>query len=206
MSDAVNGRFPVIKTTDGRAWHDIGTQLPPAQKGEAAFAASGTCVTTEGGNRAWIATGGALKARVLATNDGGATWSSYPTPILQGTSTSGGFTIAFRDPSHGILGGGELTPTLPQGDNVAVSNDGGKTWTAEGVAQRPFPGAIFGLSYVPGLGQTVVATGPGGAVWSPDEGRSWKLLPGVSGYWSVAFAGRTGWLVGTEGRILKVRF
>jgi photosystem II stability/assembly factor-like uncharacterized protein len=208
FSDAVDGRFPVIKSTDGRTWRDIGDQMPAAQPGEAAFAASGTCVATQGGKRAWIATGGAAKARILATTDGGASWNAYDTPIVQGTPSSGGFSVAFRDPFHGILGGGELDPTLPQGDNVALSSDGGKSWTTDGVSQRPFDGAIFGLTYVPGFGQrTVIATGPGGSAWSRDEGHSWTNLPDVSGFWAVAFAGRkAGWLVGTEGRILKISF
>jgi len=208
FSDAVNGRFPAIKTTDGRTWRDIGDQMPAAQPGEAAFAASGTCVATQGGKRAWIATGGAAKARILATTDGGATWKAYNTPIVQGTPSSGGFSVAFRDPFHGILGGGELDPALPQGPNVAVSTDGGKSWSTDGIGQNPFAGAIFGLSYVPGFGQrTVVATGPGGTVWSRNEGQSWTSLPDVTGFWAVAFAGRkAGWLVGTEGRIVKLSF
>jgi len=54
---------------------------------------------------------------------------------------------------------------------------------------------------------TVVATGPGGATWSPDEGDTWFSLAGVTNYWAVAFASlRTGWLVGTEGRILRIDF
>jgi photosystem II stability/assembly factor-like uncharacterized protein len=209
FADAVDGRFPAIKTTDGRTWRDIGDQLPAAQPGgEAAFAASGTCVATQGGKRAWIATGTGAKARILATPDGGATWNAYDTPIVQGTPSSGGFSVAFRDPFRGILGGGELDPTLPQGPNVAVSRDGGKSWSTDGLGQNPFPGAIFGLSYVPGFGQrTVVATGPGGTAWSRNEGGSWTNLPDVAGFWAVAFAGRkAGWLVGTEGRILKISF
>jgi photosystem II stability/assembly factor-like uncharacterized protein len=211
FADAVDGRFPAIKTTDGRTWRDIGDQLPAAQPGgEAAFAASGTCVATQGGKRAWIATGAGAKARILATTDGGATWNAYDTPIVQGTPSSGGFSVAFRDPFRGILGGGELDPDpdLPQGPNVAVSRDGGKSWSTDGIGQNPFPGAIFGLSYVPGFGQrTVVATGPGGTAWSRNEGVTWTNLPDVAGFWAVAFAGRkAGWLVGTEGRILKISF
>lgn len=54
---------------------------------------------------------------------------------------------------------------------------------------------------------TVVATGPGGTSWSPDEGDRWFGLDGVTNYWAVAFANpRTGWLVGTEGRILRIDF
>ena len=45
------------------------------------------------------------------------------------------------------------------------------------------------------------------AAWTPDEGNTWFTLPGVSGYWAVAFASpKAGWLVGTDGRILKISF
>jgi hypothetical protein len=53
----------------------------------------------------------------------------------------------------------------------------------------------------------VVATGPGGAAYSHNEGGVWTLIPDVTNYWAVAFAGcETGWFVGTEGRILKIEF
>ena len=206
FSDAVDGVFPAIRTTDGETWQNIGAQMPAAQAGEAAFAASGTCVATQGGKRAWIATGGAAKARILATTDGGDNWTAYDTPITQGTSISGGLSVAFRDPHHGILAGGDLGSATPPTDNVAVSNDGGATWTL--TTPTPFASAVYGLAYVPGFGQrTVVATGPAGAAWSPDEGATWNSLPGVSGFWAAAFAGRdAGWLVGVDGTILKVSF
>ena len=208
MADAVDGRFPVLRTTDGESWQDIGDQLPAAQSGEAAFAASGTCIATQGGDRAWIATGAAARARVLATTDGGDTWAAYDTPIVQGTPSSGGFSIAFRDPMRGILGGGELAAPTEASQNFARSSDGGKTWRL--ATPTPFPGAIFGLAYALGRAgeapASVVATGPGGAAWSPDEGYTWSSLEGVAGYWAVAFVGHTGWLVGTGGRILRSDF
>jgi hypothetical protein len=67
---------------------------------------------------------------------------------------------------------------------------------------------VFGLTYVGGQGdRAVVATGPSGAAWSPDEGDHWLTLSGVENYWAVGFASpKAGWLVGTEGRILKLSF
>jgi photosystem II stability/assembly factor-like uncharacterized protein len=200
----------VIRTTDGGAdWNRIARKLPPAQEGEVAFAASGTCVATHGSDLAWIATGAAEKARILATTDGGDTWSSYDTPIVQGTPASGLFTVAFRNSRRGILAGGDLEAPDAPSDNVAVSSDGGRTWTL--VSGTPFPGAAYGLSYVApneqGFRRTVVITGPAGAAWTRNEGEKWHLLPEVRDYWAVAFADRRhGWLVGTEGRILKLVF
>ena len=53
------------------------------------------------------------KARVLATTDGGDSWQAFDTPITQGTPISGGISIAFRDPHHGILAGGDLGSSQP---------------------------------------------------------------------------------------------
>jgi photosystem II stability/assembly factor-like uncharacterized protein len=205
FADAVDGRFPVIETTDGKSWQDIGDGLPPAQAGEGGFAASGTCIATEGGTRAWIGTGAGPKARILATADGGSTWTSHDVPILQGTATSGVASVDFRDSFHGMLGGGDVAASDVAQNNVARSSDGGKTWT--GATPTPFKGAVYGLSYVPDEGTTVVATGPGGAAWSQDEGETWSQLRGIASYWAVGFAAReAGWLVGEGGQILKIDF
>lgn len=205
MSDAVRGRFPALRARDGRHWEPIADRMPAADEGEGAFAASGTCVATAGDGHAWISTGAGPRSRILATTDGGDTWTAYATPVVQGTSSSGAATVAFRDRSHGILAGGDLARPDAFTDNVARSSDGGRTWTL--AARPPFPGAVYGLSYVPGAGTTVVATGPKGAAWSPDEGGTWAPLEGAADYWAVAFAGPdAGWLVGGGGRILKVSF
>src|SRR5438105_13982218 len=191
-SDAVNGVFPDLRTTDGMTWQDISNNMPPALPGEGSFASSGTCVTTQGGRNAWIATGVAAVARVLATRDGGNTWNAYNTPLASSPS-GGAFTVDFRDPFDAIVGGGDLDPSNPNNARTATSNDGGQTWTLTN--PPPVTGAIFGLSYVGqtgggaghNLGRAVVVTAnDGGAAWTPDEGNTWFTLPGVSGYWSLA--------------------
>jgi photosystem II stability/assembly factor-like uncharacterized protein len=107
-----------------------------------------------------------------------------------------------------------LDPANPNSADTAISNDGGQTWTLTN--PPPVTGAIFGLSYVGqtgggagnNLGRAVAVTAnDGGAAWTPDEGNTWFTLPGVAGYWAVAFASpKAGWLVGTDGRILKISF
>src|SRR6202035_5923341 len=107
QSDSVNGVFPDIRTTNGTSWKSIAKNMPPALKGEASFSSSGTWLTTEGENNAWIATGGSKIARILATTDGGDSWNAYDTPLIS-SPTAGGFSVAFRDPMNGIVGGGDL--------------------------------------------------------------------------------------------------
>jgi photosystem II stability/assembly factor-like uncharacterized protein len=203
FSDPVGtGIFPVLRTTDGQSWINIGGRLPKARSGEFGFAASGTCAATQGTQNAWIVTGGAV-ARVLATTDGGNSWKAYGTPIVQGLPAAGGTTVAFRDAQHGIIAGGDIAEIQTRTQNVAVSDDGGKTWSL--VARTPFPGSVYGLAYAPGLGpRAVVATGPTGAAWTTNEGKSWNRLPGVEGFWAAGFADNVGWLVGVNGTILKI--
>ena len=207
-SDSVNGKFPDLRTTDGKTWQDISDNMPPALPGEASFAASGTCVATQGARNAWIATGGSTTARILATRDQGDMWNAYDTPLVSSPS-AGAFTVAFRDPWHGIVGGGDLDPSDPNNAATATSADGGKSWMLTN--KPPVTGAIFGLGYLHGAGDTsravVITANTGGAAWTPDEGDTWFTLPGVTGYWAVAFASpEAGWLVGTNGRILKISF
>lgn len=224
-SDSVNGVFPDLRTSNGTNWHSIARNMPPALPGEASFSSSGTCVTTEGWQNAWIVTGGSTVARVLATRDGGDTWDAYDTPLVSNPS-AGGLSVAFRDPWHGIVGGGDLTSNTSA--QAATSENGGRTWTL--TRKPPTPGAIFGLAYANGLehpapwsawgrpghelDRTVVITtetqpdfSSGAAAWTPDEGRTWVKLPNVSGYWAVAFANpHAGWFVGNNGKILKISF
>jgi len=219
-SDSVNGVFPDLRTTNGTTWQDISGNMPPALPGEFSFASSGTCVATQGGRNAWIATGGASVARILATRDGGDTWNAYDTPLLSSPS-AGAFTVAFRDPWRGIVGGGDLDPNDPNNAATATSSDGGMTWTLTN--HPPVTGAIFGLSYVnngdgndghqrrddddQGGRPVVITADTGGAAWTPDEGNTWYSLTGVSGFWGVAFANaQAGWLVGRNGAILKISF
>jgi photosystem II stability/assembly factor-like uncharacterized protein len=210
FSDNVRGVFPILRTEDGTTWSYLSSPeapnpaVPPALPGEGAFAASGTCVVTQGDSAAWIATGAGIRARVFRTRDRGQSWEVSDAPIVQGTSTRGLTSIAFRDPCHGVAVGGDLAVPDSFAENVVRTADGGASWVPGG--RPPFPGALYGVVYVPGLDSTLVAVGPRGAAWSPDDGRTWHGLDSL-GYWSAGFATPgVGWLVGPEGRITSVRW
>jgi photosystem II stability/assembly factor-like uncharacterized protein len=201
FSDNVNGRFPVLRTENGgQRWSELGN-LPEATKGEGAFAASGTCIATFGGKSAWIATGAGTSARLLHTANRGESWQSIPTPIVQGSSTTGHTSIGFRSELIGLAVGGDIGDTTRVTDNVIMTRDGGKSWTVGGTLT--FTGAAYGAAYVPGT-TWAMAVGPNGASLTEDDGRTWRAIDTQS-YWSVAFAqNRTGYLVGPKGRITKV--
>jgi photosystem II stability/assembly factor-like uncharacterized protein len=204
FSDAVAGHFVIRVTADGGAhWTPVPAGvLPPAQPGEGAFAASGTCAVTLDKNEAWVGTGAADTARVLHTRDGGLTWDVAVTAIAGGRS-SGIAALAFRDSLHGIALGGDVADADARTDNVAVTADGGRTWRAGG---RPgFSGAVYGAAAVPGRPGWVVAVGPKGLAYTTDEGATWTSLDTLA-YWSVGFGSRRrAWAVGPGGRIVEIR-
>ncbi|QDV37575.1 WD40/YVTN/BNR-like repeat-containing protein [Tautonia plasticadhaerens] len=204
LGDPVNGRFIVLTTDDGgRNWEPIPAEgMPPALPGEAAFAASGTCLVVHGEDDAWFATGGGGVARVFRSADRGRTWTAHETPVRAGNTASGLFSIAFRDADHGVAVGGDYQEPGKTGGFVALTCDGGKTWRlAQG---EPPSGYRSAVAYVPGLETpTLIAVGPTGSDISVDGGESWRPL-GEQGFHAVGFAGAdAGWAVGEDGSIAR---
>jgi photosystem II stability/assembly factor-like uncharacterized protein len=201
VSDAVDGRFVVIRTTDGGAnWKEIPPEkLPPALAGEGAFAASGTCVITQGKNNVWITT---TAARVLSSTDGGDTWQVATTPIPSGQPSAGAFSIAFKDARYGVIVGGDYKKEGEARDNVAMTSDGGRTWK---LAKGPLPGGFrSAVAYAPGASM-LVTVGPSGSDYSLEGGASWTPIRGA-GYHAISFArSGYGWAVGEAGRIAKFK-
>jgi photosystem II stability/assembly factor-like uncharacterized protein len=138
-------KFELLLTEDGRTWHPIpSSQLPPALEGEGAFAASNTCIailSSSSDSNLWFATGGST-ARVFHSPDRGQTWKVFDTPMLQGRDSAGIFSIAFRDPLHGVIAGGDYKHPNDDGPNLAFTDDGGKTWTLSNIHPQPFFSAV----------------------------------------------------------------
>ena len=206
FSDAVDGRTIIVVTADGgRRWDELQRdRVPAALPGEGGFAASGTCLIAMAGGRGWIGTGNAPASRVFVTTDSSRSWIAYSTPI-PGGEAAGIISVAFRDSLNGVAMGGNIARPGDHSDNVALSRDGGRSWTLAG--RPPFTGAIYGGSYVPNTHPPIlVAVGPRGAAYSRDDGASWIGLDTLA-YWSVGFASaHAGWAVGPGGRITRLSF
>lgn len=192
--DPVDGKFVVMRTLDGGdSWQRI---APPANAEEGAFAASGTSLIVRPGGRAWIATGGPGGGRVLRSADYGLTWKTAQTPVRHDEAAAGIFSIAFRDDRHGIVVGGIYTKPDEDRDNVAISSDGGRTWTVPGERPKGFRSAVVFLANGDAL-----AAGPGGTDISHDGGRTWREFS-PEGFHSLSAAG---WASGAKGRIASLR-
>lgn len=199
VSDSVKGAFVIITTSDGgRTWTPVpADRLPPALPNEGAFAASGTNVTVFGTSHVWFGTGAASRARVLRSADRGATWQIADTPLAAGPS-AGIYSIAFRDALHGVIVGGDYAKEAEAIDNLAVTSDGGRTWTL----QRGLGGFRSVVAHVPGSPASFLAIGPLGSDLSIDDGRTWSAIAGP-GFDTFSFApgGSTGWGSGARGSI-----
>jgi photosystem II stability/assembly factor-like uncharacterized protein len=204
MSDSVDGAFVIVTTKDGgHTWTPVpSTALPPALPGEGGFAASGTNVTVYGDRHAWVGTGAGPVARVLRTSDGGRTWSVAATPLPAGPS-AGIFSIAFRDERHGIVVGGDYKTELEAIDNVAVTEDGGVTWTL--VKERGLGGFRSAVAFLPHVSPTTaIAVGPSGTDLSDDGGRTWRRIEGPGFHaLGVARDAPVAWGVGENGAIAR---
>ena len=203
FGDSVDKKFYILTTADGgNTWTRVPTEnLPPAQENEGAFAASGTNIALFGKSHAWIGTGAAAKSRVLHTSDGGHTWQVADTPLASGPS-SGIFSVAFRDVKHGVIAGGDYRKESEAIDNMAITNDGGVTWTLV----KGLSGFRSVVAYVPGQ-NTLIAIGPSGGDYSLDDGRTWSAISGP-GFDTFSFAKgkQTGWGAGAKGSIGRLDF
>ena len=203
IGDSIDGEFYLLMTLNGGVtWARVPPdRLGPALPNEGAFAASGTNVATMGSD-AWIGTGAGPRARVLHTPDRGRTWSIAETPLPSGAS-SGIFSVAFRDATHGIVVGGDYRKESDAVDNAAVTSDGGATWSL--VRDRGLSGFRSVVAWLPRTPGAVIALGPSGADWSLDEGRSWMRLE-AEGFDTVSVApgGSVAWAAGQGGRISKL--
>jgi photosystem II stability/assembly factor-like uncharacterized protein len=197
LSDPPDGmHFRVIATDDGGlTWHVTGASMPEALPGEFAFAASGQCITTDHGRRAWFGTGGAAQARVFRSDDGGASWTVVPTPLNSGP-TAGIFALAFSGQQHGLVVGGDFLAETASPDNFARSSDGGASW-------QLLPGAPAeyrsGATWV--NGNTAIAVGPSGSDVSTDKGTTWQRFDDGSLDTVDCASPNACWASGANGRV-----
>jgi photosystem II stability/assembly factor-like uncharacterized protein len=138
-------KFELLETEDGESWHRMpSSQLPEAAAGEGAFAASNSCtfiLPASDDRNIWFATGGKA-ARVFHSPDRGQTWQVFDTPIMQGADSTGIFSIAFRDPLHGVIAGGDYKHPKKDGPNLAFTEDGGKNWKLATIKPQAYFSAI----------------------------------------------------------------
>ncbi|MCB0558993.1 MAG: oxidoreductase [Lewinellaceae bacterium] len=204
MGDPTDGCLSVIITRDGgQTWEKVGCEkLPPAEEGEAAFAASNSNIALSG-NHAWIVSGG-KRARAYHSPDRGASWEVFDTPIIEGDQMTGIFSTDFYDARHGIIFGGDWNRKEMNNRNKAITQNGGRTWRL--VSEGQGPGYRSCVQYIPkSQGQGIMACGIPGISYSLDGGQNWDNLS-TENFYTMRFGEnwKTLWLAG-NGRIGRLQ-
>ena len=203
FSDPVNNRFKLMITKDGgTTWSQlIPEDMPAANPGEYAFAASGTCITVASQRHVWFGTGGST-ARVFYSHNNGVTWSVVPTPMQQGHPSQGIFSIAFRDSLTGFASGGDYQAPQKTGNTLLTTNDGGKHWDVVADSAVGYRSCIatFQTEFTNGW----IAMGKNGWSISEDNGNTWQHFP-TPGFYTVSISRNTVWAAGANGRIGKLQ-
>lgn len=202
IGDSQNGCLSMIITRDGGStWTKVPCNvLPPAQKGEGAFAASNTNIVTQG-DQAWVAT---TEGKVLYTADKGLSWTAVQTPMIHQEATQGIYSLDFYDGKLGFVIGGDYTKPAANKANKAITKDGGKTWAL--VADGSGPGYKSCVQFVPHSGgNDLVAIGFTGISYSQDRGETWKTLS-QEGFYTIRFVSDSVAYAAGHGRIARLVF
>jgi len=204
VSDPIDDKSFVIRTTDGGiTWNRL-NNIPPLNKGEGNFAASNTCIDYRTSGKAWIITGVGY-ARVFYTVNNGEDWKVTDTKIVHDTPASGIFSVSFLNDKTGVIVGGTYDKMDLNKYVASFSSDGGITWTLSETMPAGFRSCAVWLKE--GKANIVFAVGPTGSDYSLDMGKTW-IYSGDKGYHTMMpVKGKSyGFAAGSGGRIAKFSF
>jgi len=196
LGDPVKGKFLLLETRDGgENWLAV-DDAPAALPGEAAFAASGTCLRLNG--LITIVTGGGSSRLLMSPDNARKTWITVRMPLTNGKPSRGAFSVAFGKTRSVIVGGDYENDKKTDSvaflvkENIRKSSD-----------YLPVKGPQGFQSCVEILGgDTFLSTGTSGTNITTDGGETWTKIDNTS--FNVCAKARRGYLVllaGNGGKI-----
>lgn len=203
FGDPNNGCFDLYLTENGGMnWTKIDcAKLPPALDGEAAFASSNSNIHLFG-SQIRIVTGG-IVSRLLLSEDAGNSWLAFDIPLSSGKQMTGAFSMDFYDGKRGIAVGGNYEKPEIMDSCVAITKDGGRTWTLS----NDSPGQLSCVRYIPGYrGEFLMACSRSGVFVSRNGGIHWERISEEAFHTLRPSAdGKVVWLAGPSGKVGKIR-
>ncbi|HVW98206.1 MAG TPA: YCF48-related protein [Mucilaginibacter sp.] len=170
LGDPINGKFLMMQTADGgETWKPFNTP-PDALPGEAAFAASGTCLRAVGKNL-YIATGGS-NARLISYNG---SWSYAALPLTHGQPSEGAFSLAVGKDISLVVGGDYAHDTNADSLTAIFSGRTSPDFKTATIEPAGFQSCVEHLN-----GEVFLSTGTPGSNITTDGGKTWKKIDDTS--------------------------
>lgn len=180
----------------------LNKELLTLKKGEAAFAASNTNISSTKKN-VWMATGG-LASRIIKMNLRTEKIEFFETPFIQGTSSQGIYSIDFYNDQFGIAVGGDYTKQAENINNIATTNDGGKTWQIQASGKNG--GYKTCVKFRPkSKGKDIIAVGDQNIEFSSDYGKTWKTIYEEKGLYACEWLDENTVVFAGKDRIVKMK-
>ena len=203
LGDPVDGHFQILETHDrGEHW-TLRSDGPESATGEAAFAASGTCIALGGDDIVFVTGGARARAHYLLDPAGGGPgrWRATPAADATPLPSTGYFSVA-RTPDGFIAVGGDYEQPDAAGLLAALPLDHAASGSSRlGFGPRSAPAGY--RSGIACMDEAIacLATGPSGTDWW--DGKAWSAVSPL-GFDAVDVAGNTGWVSGDGGRIARI--
>jgi photosystem II stability/assembly factor-like uncharacterized protein len=201
LGDPIGNKFVLIETKDsGETW-DMFKNRPDALPGEAAFAASGTCLRVDK-NALTIVTGGA-HSRDLGWQSGINTldeWVYIDLPFSNKKASQGIFSYAGNGETDIFVGGDYADDKRTDSTAGYWRSDGSHAGGPVRMSKIPPSGFQSCVEFI--LGDTFLSTGTPGSNITTDGGRTWTKIDDTS--YNVCRKARHGKLVllaGNGGKI-----
>ncbi|MEX8547230.1 MAG: WD40/YVTN/BNR-like repeat-containing protein [Mucilaginibacter sp.] len=197
LGDPIEGKFLLLETKDGgETWNPM-PDPPTALPGEAAFAASGTCISTNG-KTLTIVTGGKV-SRMLTLDIGSkqknAEWQALPLPLLHGKDSQGAFSSAKNKKQQLVVGGDYQDKQRTDSVMCTVSGS-----SVANVSARPPAGYQSCVAFI--NGDVFISTGTSDSNITTDGGKTWRQVDKASyNVCQKAKRGRLVLLAGDQGKI-----
>lgn len=171
LGDPIRNKFVLLETIDmGETWKPLNNP-PVALPGEAAFAASGTCLRTIESD-IFIVSGG-TSANLVTCNTKNKKWKIMHLPLLQGKASQGCFSIA-KGNSRFVAVGGDYELDKRRDSTACYSIDGLK-WQLATIAPAGFQSCVEFIGH-----NIFLSTGTPGSNITLDGGKTWKKIDDTS--------------------------
>ncbi len=185
LGDPIKNEFLILETMDGGdTWYNHDSN-PVALFGQAAFAASGTCLRVTSNRNLFVATGGVSAEVVMPKPTDG--WRHHRVPIASGQAAKGVFSIAVNKQIV-IAVGGDYRHDKRSDSTACYSTNGGANWQLAKTFPAGYQSCVEFVSK-----STFLSTGTPGSNVTTDGGKTWTKIDDSS--YNVCRKAKNGTLV-----------